>query len=233
MSYTTINCPHCHTEQVGAQITSGAQLPDEDDEVRYFFVAVCRKCNFPSIIIARRTPSRLTNGPPLVKHVCRTERDPIPNFIEPVEMIPSPCISQIPENLPDNVASAYTEARDCQQRGSILSAAMGYRLTLERATRALKGDPGKPLVDRISTLVSEHTMPANLGEWSSEIDLISNEPANQDTDPTVEALRNAADFTEMFLICTFTLPIRIDQRHGPNAEAGLNGGSGSGAGDAN
>jgi hypothetical protein len=49
MSNTTINCPHCKAERAGARITTGAQLPDEDRETRYFFVVVYRECDFPSI----------------------------------------------------------------------------------------------------------------------------------------------------------------------------------------
>lgn len=214
MSNTTITCPHCQGEHVGARIASGAQLPDEDGETRYFFIAVCRACEFPSIIVARRTATRLGDGPALVKHICRTERDPIPNFIEPVRMIPAPDMAQTPDDLPANVASAYAEARDCLRRGAVISAAMGFRLTLERATRALDGDPGKSLAGRIAALVGKRALPPALGKWAGEIGLIDGSLADQDTDPTVDELRNASGFIEMFLTCAFTLPARIDQRRG-------------------
>jgi len=166
MSNTTIRCPHCHADPVGARISSGARLPDEDGESRYFFVAVCRECGFPSIIVARRTATRLGDGAALIKHVCRTDRDPIPNFIEPVAMIPAANADQAPDDLPANVVSAYAEARDCLKRGAVISAAMGFRLTLERATRALDGDPKKSLEARIAALAGNHALPLALGKWA-------------------------------------------------------------------
>ena len=218
MSNTTISCPHCHADPVGARITSGAQLPDEDGETRYFFVVVCRECGFPSIIVARRTATRLGDGAALIEHVCRTDRNPIPNFIEPVAMIPAADAGQTPDDLPANVASAYAEARDCLKRGAVISAAMGFRLTLERATRALDGDPKKSLEARIAALAGNHTLPPALGKWAGEIGLIRGEPLGQDTDPSPGELRSASGFTEMFLTCAFSLPAQIDRRR--NLDAG-------------
>ncbi len=217
MSNTTITCPHCKAEHVGARITSGAQLPDEGRETRYFFVVVCRKCDFPSIIVARRTATRVGDGAALIKHVIRTDRDPVPNIIEPVGMIPAVDAGQAPDDLPANVASAYREARDCLKRGAVISAAMGFRLTLERATRALNGDPGKSLAARIAALAGNHALPPALGKWAGEIGLIRSEPLAQDTDPSPEELLSASGFTEMFLTCAFSLPARIDRRRGLDA----------------
>ncbi len=226
MSSTTITCPHCQAEHVGARITSGAQLPDEDGEARYFFTAICRKCCIPSIIVARRTATRLGDGRALIKHVCRTQRDPIPNFIEPVGMIPALDAVQAPDDLPANVASAYAEARDCLRRGAVISAAMGFRLTLERATRALNGDAGNSLAERIAALAGKNALPPALGKWAGEIGLIRGKPVDHDTDPSPDELRSAGDFTEMFLTYAFTLPARIDQRRG------LESGPGQAAADA-
>ena len=211
MSYTSIDCPHCRAEHIGARITSGAQLPDKDGEARYFFVAVCRKCDFPTIIVARRSAARLADGPPLVKHVCRTERDPVPNIIESVEMIPASGTAQAPEALPANVASAYAEAQECLQRGAVISAAMGLRMTLERATRVLNCDTGLTLAERIAALADAGALPPVLGSWAREIGLIHSEPADQGADPSTVELRSAGFFTETFLTCAFTLPARIDQ----------------------
>ncbi|MHA1528464.1 MAG: DUF4145 domain-containing protein [Alphaproteobacteria bacterium] len=217
MSNTRINCPHCKAEQVAARITSGAQLPDEAGETRYFFVLVCRKCGFPSIIVARRTATRVGDGAALIKHVSRTDRDPVPNVIEPVGMIPAADAGQTPDDLPANVASAYAEARDCLKRGAVISAAMGFRLTLERATRALNGDPGKSLAERIAALAGNHALPPTLNKWAGEIALISSEPLDQDSDPSPEELHSASGFTEMFLTCAFSLPARIDRRRSSDA----------------
>ena len=211
MSYTSIDCPHCRAEHIGARITSGAQLPDKDGEARYFFVAVCRKCGFPTIIVARRSAARLADGPPLVKHVCRTERDPVPNIIESVEMIPAAGTAQAPDALPANVASAYAEAQECLQRGAVISAALGMRMTLERATRVLNCDAGLTLAERIAALVDAGALPPVLGNWAREIGLIRGGPADQDADPSTGELRSAGFFTETFLTCAFTLPARIDQ----------------------
>jgi len=212
MSTTMINCPHCKAEQVGARITSGAQLPDEAGETRYFFVVVCRKCDFPSIIVARRTATRVGDGAALIKHVSRTDHDPVPNVIKPVSMIPAVDAGQTPDDLPANVASAYSEACDCLKRGAVISAAMGFRLTLERATRALGGDPGKSLAERIAALAGKHALPPTLSKWAGEIGLISSEPLDQDTDPSPQELHSASGFTEMFLTCAFSLPARIERR---------------------
>jgi len=217
MSNTTITCPHCKAQHVGARIASGAQLPDESGEARYFFVVVCLKCGFPSIIVARRTATRVADGAALIKHVNRTDRDPIPNIIEPVAMIPAVESGQAPDDLPTNVGSAYAEAQDCLKRGALISAAMGFRLTLERATRALNGDPGESLAARIAALAGNHALPPALSKWAGEIGLIRGEPLDQDTDPSPEELRSASGFTEMFLTCAFSMPARIDRRRSINA----------------
>ena len=217
MSNTTITCPHCKVEHVTARITTGSQLPDEGHEARYFFVAVCCRCDFPVIIVARRTAKRVGDGATLIKHVCRTRHDPIPNLIEPVSMIPAANAGQVPADLPANVASTYAEACDCLKRDALISAAMGFRLTLERATRALDGDPGKSLAERIAALSGDHALPPALSKWAGEIGLIRDEPLAQDTDPSPEDLRSAGGFTEMFLNCAFSMPARIDRRRSLDA----------------
>ena len=126
-------------------------------------------------------------------------------------------VTSAASRVPANVASAYAEARDCLKRGAVISAAMGFRLTLERATRALNGDPGKSLAERIAALVGNRALPPALGKWAGEIGLIRGQPVDQDTDPTADELRNASGFIEMFLSCAFSLPARIDQRRGIEA----------------
>ncbi|HSF94851.1 MAG TPA: hypothetical protein VLA52_07475 [Thermohalobaculum sp.] len=212
MSYTLLNCPHCHAENVGARISHGGQLPDMGDETRYFFTAVCRKCAFPVIIIARRSPGRLPDGPPLVAQVCKTGRDPIPYFIDPIDMIPAPVASVAPDDLPANIASAFSEAKDCTRRGAVLSASMAIHVALERAARALGAGTDASLGDRIAKLVDERGLPSELKEWASEVELLRGAATDAEEDPTAESLDLALGFAEMFLICAFTLPARIENR---------------------
>jgi hypothetical protein len=141
----------------------------------------------------------------------RSAANPVPNIIESVEMIPAAGTVQAPEALPAHVASAYAEAQECLQRGAVISAAMGLRLTLERATRALNCDAGLTLAERIAALADAGALPPVLGSWAREIGLIRGEVADQDADPSTGELRGAGFFTETFLTCAFTLPARIDQ----------------------
>ena len=51
--------------------------------------------------------------------------------------------------------------------------------------------------------------------------MLQGKGADPDSDPMTETLMGAADFTEMFLICAFTLPARIEnRRNGPGAASG-------------
>jgi len=211
MSHTSIDCPHCNTDDSGAKIASGGRMPEEDGEARYYFVAVCQKCGAPTVIIARQVTGRIGEGAPLVRHVCRTNRDPIPNFIEPVRFFPERSARRdLPIGVPENVASAYGEALECRQRGFSALAAMGLRHTLERASRALRGDPNKPLAARLGAVARSSGLHPSFVDWAERIALLESDMAASESDPADEDLAELASFTEMLLTCAFTVPHRIE-----------------------
>lgn len=218
MSQTLFDCPHCLAECVGAQISSGGRMPDEDHEPRYYFVAVCRNCNSPVIVVARPAPGGLPDGLPLIREVCRTPFDPIPNLIEPVRLIPSPHGVGTPDDLPANVASAFAEAKGCLIRGATSLAAMGFRCVLERASRALGGNPAQPLVNRLGQIAAERGLHPSFIDWAASLQLAQADMADADQDPPRAEVAELVSFVEMFLVCAFTLPARIERRRTASPE---------------
>jgi len=219
MSITSIDCPHCLADNVGAHIGTGGRMPDEERELRYYFVAVCRNCSSPVIIVARPTPGSMPSGFPLIREVCRTPYDPVPNVIEPVRMIPSPATTaNTPEHVPANVATAFAEAKGCLGRGAVSLAAMGFRYVLERATRALGGDPGRPLVDRLAQIAAERGLHPSFIDWAASVRLAQADMTADEADPSRADVVELVGFVEMFLICAFTLPGRIEHRRNSASE---------------
>ncbi|MEM7213121.1 MAG: DUF4145 domain-containing protein [Pseudomonadota bacterium] len=180
---------------------------------RVFFVTQCEGCRLP-VTIFGKCLIQTTVPETQVGRVIGSEADIIKNVIVNISTFPEVTRISAPEHTPEPVAKAYLEAVDNETRGAYGSAGMGYRRALERATKALDGDPKLTLAKRIEKLVETAKLYPTLAEWAGSIRLLGNDAAHEDEDPEAEEVQDIGFFTEMFMTYAFTLPERLRRYRG-------------------
>jgi hypothetical protein len=119
--------------------------------------------------------------------------------------------SDVPESIPENVHSAFSEAEIAFSRGLFSSAGACYRKALERAVKSLHPDGKGTLHARIKELKGENLLPKTLIDLLDRVRILGNQSVHdEDIDPTKEDCEIARNFARLFLIYTFSLPAQVN-----------------------
>jgi hypothetical protein len=120
-----------------------------------------------------------------------------------------------PEFTPDNVATAYGQACRALDRRDADTAGMGFRRSLDIATKALiraaapEGLDGvlkKNLYDRIRWLHEQNRLTEDLKDWANIIREDGNDAAHEETPYSLDEAKNLHEFAKVFLMYVFTIP---------------------------
>lgn len=129
-----------------------------------------------------------------------------------VDIIPKPKTPAAPELLSDEITNLFIQADASLIANRFDAAAMTFRKTLEVALKQQWPMLTGTLANRINQIAERHEITPGLKDWAHAIRLDGNTAAHE-TDPVSRDLaQNIRDFTELFLIYTFTLPLMLEQR---------------------
>lgn len=165
----------------------------------------CRHCQKGVVATLRDRGSQKTPG--------SVDTNLLRHFIV-VSVHPQPQSVDAPEHTPSNIRKTYLEAVTALANGLCDPAGMTFRKVLERTTLALgpgsKSFKGKFLKQRIDSLAEQHIITEAMRDWAHHIRLVGIDASHDDGEITLEEANELREFTELFLIYTFTLPKRVE-----------------------
>jgi hypothetical protein len=136
------------------------------------------------------------------------------NSMRLVAIIPEMPVNRAPEHVPEPVARAFVDGLDVLEHSKWTAAAGCFRTAIDRATKVLWGQPNdgakapNNLAARIDALGPRIGIPQSIIEWAHSIRGVGNEIHDMEEVQPDDAM-DAANFTEMFLTYTFTLPKQV------------------------
>lgn len=194
------DCPHCNSQKI-AFTPRGAY-----EHSQYIFIFLeCRCCHVP-----------VTGRFFAISHnwFINYKGDERINFdaLRFVEFIKTSKNSEIPEHLPDNIARSYWQALDNIKRQNWTAAGMMFRKTLEGAVKQLNPNAKGVLQSKIDQLGDQHGITQSMKTWAHEVRIIGNDAAHEEGHIDEKDAKDAWNFTENFLIYSFSLPKKIEER---------------------
>jgi hypothetical protein len=136
------------------------------------------------------------------------------DHIKLLSIIPDMPVNEAPEHVDLSVAKAFIDGLDVLQVKKWTLAAGSFRTALDRATKILWDEPKdgvkapQTLAARIKELGTRMGIASSLIEWANNVRVVGNE-IHELGEVSEEDAMDAAHFTEMFLIYTFTLPRQV------------------------
>ena len=200
-------CPHCRARKISfAFIAEDMKKIEYADHWSTFWV--CPNCKDPILFVleprtetgAQQNPSQFSSS--LLVHFTI------------IQTYPDSSRLLAPDDVPDNIASTYTEAVQCLDHQGWTSAGLMFRKVLELATLQIGPDceafRKKILYNRIEQLAGTNLLPSTMQQLAHEIRLSGNIAAHEQEYDKEEA-EQLQEFAELFLIYLFTLPRKIER----------------------
>ena len=168
-------------------------------------VFVCRTCQVGVVVRLR--------GPRFGAKPSACQGDPRNNGFELLEVLPEGPPRDIPRYLPEEIKRGYKQAVNCVRQGNFDAAGMVFRKVLQHATTALAAGTEitftkrENLKSRIHTLAERQLITPAMRDWAHLIRLDGNAATHEeDAVFTKDDAKQMREFTQMFLLCAFTLP---------------------------
>lgn len=127
---------------------------------------------------------------------------------------PKPELPTIPEHLSDAVSKNLREAKELFSRKYFNQSGMTSRRVIDLATKELLPEHTGMLNSRIKQLRDNNIITEQISDWADIVKLGGNSATHDYDDFTEQEAKQLLDFTEMFLMYTFTLPSMVElKRH--------------------
>ncbi|PQX95831.1 hypothetical protein C5930_11095 [Cronobacter sakazakii] len=203
-------CPHCLRENA---VIEGFAEKRVSETINYQVAFTCRSCDGGIIaLIADVNHTRL--GP---YHKARSAD---PNVVIPnshyslLELYPKIENHTAPASSPDRAAKFFIESKDNFQRQRYETSVMLCRKVIDISTRVLLGEDSskEQLSQRISMLHARGLITAQMKDWAHIVRMDSNGAIHTDEEFDASEAKQLINFTEVFLIYSFTLPAMVDFR---------------------
>jgi hypothetical protein len=214
MSVITTTCPHCAAEQISLRILSYYAIND----IECGLAAACPRCEMPSSFVLR------WHGSTSVRHWIST-KNVSDNFeilsatrMTVVKIFPHITAHEAPADCTPDVSRIYIQAKNAFKRKDLDAAGMLYRKAAELACKSVDPDGKGMFASRVQSLVSKDIIPKSVSDWATEIRIIGNDAAHEESSPTEEDIQQAAEFVEAFLEYIFTMPARVEKRKSSKSE---------------
>ncbi len=211
MAYLVMKCPYCGVNRMAMNVLrSSLTSLDDSGRARHNVMIECPGCR--KALVVEMTGIGLASPEDAVGDVIQEDFRLMSLHLLDAD---------VPEHLDSGVADDYKEAVNNLNSGSYTSAGIMFRRVLEQATLVL--DPSlhaDSLNVRIRKLAEASIISEELRESADIIRLQGNTAAHDSRERFTEVqARHLHEFTELFLIYTFTLPAKIRAYHESVQEA--------------
>ena len=217
------DCPYCRMLNTGFRLRATFDIRRNSNPGKHWLTWwICNRCS--NGITVKLDYKGNSHDPVKVQGDIKQQF-----YVESID--PRLSVSRAPDHVPQEISSNYSEAIAAIHHRLYTPAGMTLRKALERATLALAPQQpvsnsfrNKTLLARIESLRSQRVITEGLCELAQQIRAIGNSAAHDDDDLDKEGAEQLREFTELFLIYTFTLPARVKSAANENApeEQGVN-----------
>lgn len=214
------SCPRCLEPRTTLQLAYSDPVVNINQpglRETAFRCAHCKKL----VAVTLRLPQNLSLDP-LHPHLAMQANQVKPpsgdiaqfKYIEVVDILPHMPVNDEPAHLPERVTSAYLDGLEILSQHRWTPAAGSFRTAIDRSTKLLWTDNLEEekmplnLGKRIKRLAEKMDIPASMIDWADAVRVVGNDIHDID-DVTEDDARDAAHFTEVFLVYTYTLPKRL------------------------
>ena len=176
----------------------------------YVLTAVCGVCDFPILVHYLDTEPgvRVSNPLSLIE-----QNVSFPGQRFKIVTVWPRNEREVPENLPDNVATFFGQGLRNEKAQNWDAAGAMFRKSLDVATKIL--DPShahKNLFQRIEALENGGRLTSDLAAWAHEVRIDGNAAVHDDEPETPEDVAAIHEFARAVLLYTFTFPALVASR---------------------
>lgn len=225
MAYYKGDCPHC--KAVGAAFTSAGQHvlgQDASHAPDWSVFMTCSICSRGIVLEVHLNTGQMSPGPlsfPTNLTLTTASTGQPGQHFDIVGIYPKPTVSRAPDDVPTKIAATYIEACDNKHTRHFETSAILARKVIDLATKIVRGDAAnsETLYQRIDALRDEGVITGAMADWAHAVRLDANGPTHSDEDVTEAEATNLLNFTEAFLLYSFTLPAMVSRRATPVPQA--------------
>jgi DNA-directed RNA polymerase subunit RPC12/RpoP len=134
-----------------------------------------------------------------------------PTYFEGEEQVPGVPYGNQVENVPEDVASLYDEARRCFSVSAFTSAVLACRKLLMNIAVAQEAHEGKRFIEYVDYLADEGYVPPNGKGWVDHIRRRGNEATHEIDVKTKADAEELISFVEMLLKFIYEFPSKVPQ----------------------
>lgn len=205
-----ITCPHCLRENA---VVEGFAEKRVGESHHYHVAFSCRSCD--GGIIALIADINQTRAGPYQR-----ARSSDPNVVIPggiyrlLNVYPEIKTHTAPDNTPERAAKFFIESKDNFQRQRYETSVMLCRKVIDISTRAILGEESskEQLSQRISMLHARGLITEQMRQWAHIVRMDSNGAVHSDEEFDETEAKQLINFTEVFLLYSFTLPTMVEER---------------------
>ena len=203
------DCPHCHTKNSAFMAFGEKQQIDSELWTTALF---CSGCYGGMTAIIEMQAGQTPLGYP-------GDIDQNPNLMIQAEY-PRHEPKEAPRHLPANIESYFLQATRSLEGKNFDASGVMSRKALDTATRKLKPDAKGNLYKRIEALAAVNLITPDLKNWAHIIRDDGNDAAHEEEPTTQDFAQELLDFTELFLMYTFTMPGMVKDRQQDDSNEG-------------
>ena len=227
MANTSLECPHCYSENVFFYSVGAVQIEKSTELIvdggyytrgswaHFFACAKCKGGVVQHLSMKAYNQDELQN-PHKADGVVEDYDWKV------IKRYPKQPPVKAPEHTPDNIANFFRQARHSYQTAIAhmgREAPVGFdssvimcRKVLETSCKHIHPKGSGNLKKRIDTLADQHIITPAIKDWATEIRGIGNETAHEEAPINKRTATDIINFTEMFLMYIFTLPGQLAER---------------------
>ncbi|EMA4724024.1 DUF4145 domain-containing protein [Proteus mirabilis] len=204
-------CPHCLREK--AVLIAIYEIRRSEQSPLLDITFKCRSCQKVGLAVV----NTFGDPPPLSfsAHAQLNIKIPSDTYAYKIEeIIPKIELHIAPDSTPERAAKFFIESKDDFQRGRYETCTMNCRKVIDIATKYLMGEEVKNsnLNNRINLLFEQGKITEQMNSWAHIVRMDGNGAAHSDEIITEEEAKQILNFTEVFLMYSFTLPAMIEKR---------------------
>lgn len=204
MSVLVMDCPHCPATNAAFNVI-GSGMFRPGSLSNWIVFLQCPACFMPVV-------ANLALKAGIGNFQVITGQIDDPGFCASIEVFPAAPPTDVPENIPDNVARIFKQAAESKKAGHLDAACGMYRKAMELALKNFSPDiEAWKIEKRIDKMAAENRITPELQSWAHELRLDGNDALHGDESASGEMTEQMHGLCKSLLLYLYTLPAQVER----------------------